>query len=147
MKPGIRFIREWADEDMVELRTEISDGRSLFVNRIYVGHQQLREAVAGLDAFKTHIYGGIFNLRFGEFGSEYASGAVDARLQFRKQGKILLRVSAQSGFDRFEEKELASEATLHLVSEPALLDEFIRALRALSKANSEQAELEAISWN
>ena len=147
MKPGIRFAKEWADEDMVELRIEISDGISAFTNRIYVAHQLLRDVVEGLHTFKKQIYGGIFNLRFGEFGSEYASGALDARFQFRKQGKILVRVSAQSGFERFEEKELASEATLYLVTEPVLLDEFVHALDALSEARSDRAELEAIYWN
>ena len=147
MKPGIRFAKEWADEDMVELRIEISDGISAFTNRIYVAHQLLREVVQGLRTFKKQIYGGIFNLRFGEFGAEYASGALDARFQFRKQGKILVSISAQSEFERFAEKEIASEAKLYLVTEPALFDEFVHALEALSVARSDQAELEAIFWN
>lgn len=147
MKPGIRFTKIWADEDMLELRVEICDGRSLFVNQIYVGHQLLVDTVSGLHRFKDQIYGGLFNLRFGEFGPEYASGALDVRMHFRKHGKLLLRVSAQSEFSRFEDRELSSDATLHLVSEPALLDNFIRGLSTLSKGDIEQAELEAIDWN
>lgn len=132
---------------MVALRVEICDGSSLFANQIYVGHQQLADNIAGLNTFKDHIYGGLFNLRFGEFGPEYASGALDVRLHFRKHGKILARVSAQSEFSRFEDQDLASEVTLHLMSEPALLDSFILALRALSEGSTDQAELEAISLN
>jgi hypothetical protein len=49
MKPGIRFRQIWADEDMLELRVEICDGRSLFVNEIYVGRQLLADTVSGLD--------------------------------------------------------------------------------------------------
>ena len=37
MKPGIRFTRIWADDEMPELQIEICDGRSLFVSEIYVG--------------------------------------------------------------------------------------------------------------
>jgi hypothetical protein len=147
MKPGIRFTKEWSDEEMVELDIEICDGNSLFANRIYVGHRQLHGIVEELHAFKDQIHGGIFNLRFGEFGAEYASGALDARLQCRKQGKILVQISAQSAFERFDEKEVASEAKLYLVSEAALLDRFIDALRAMSEGSSGQAELEAIPWN
>ena len=147
MKSGIRFIKERFDEDMVELRVETCDGNSLFINRIYVGHEYLRNVVAGLDVFKRRIYGGIFNLRLGEFGAEYASGALDARFQFRRLGKILVRVHAQSEFGHFEEKEFAAEATLYLVTEPDLLDKFIQGLHALSNATSERAELEAIFWN
>lgn len=147
MKAGIRLTRIWADDDMLELEVEICDGRSLFANRIYVGHDQLAETVSGLHVFKDQIYDGLFNLRFGEFGPEYASGALDARLHFRKQGKILVRVSAQSDFSRFDGREVASEATLYLVTEPALLDNFIVALRGLSKEENHQSELEAIPWN
>lgn len=147
MKPSIRFTKIWADEDMLELRVEICDGRSLFVNQIYVGHQLLADTVSGLHRFKDQIYGGLFNLRFGEFGPEYASGALDVRMHFRKHGKLLLRVLAQSEFSRFEDRELSSDATLNLVSEPALLDNFIVALSTFSKGDIEQAELEAIDWN
>lgn len=147
MKPSIRFVKEWSDEHVVELRIAICDGTSLFVNRIYAGHDQLRNTVAGLRGFARQIEDGMFDLRFGEFGPEYASGAFEARLRFRKHGKILARVRAQSEFNVFEDENLASAATLNLMSEPALLDEFIRALHALSEGTSPEAELEAIRWH
>ena len=147
MKPGIRFVQEWFDEHVVELRVEMCDGTSLFVTRVYAGHDQLRHAVAGLRDFASRIDGGMFDLRFGEFGPEYASGAFDARLQFRKHGKILVRVRAQSEFDAFEDEKFASEATLNLLSEAVLLDEFIRAFHSLSDGTGPEAELEAIRWN
>lgn len=68
-------------------------------------------------------------------------------MHFRKHGKLLLRVLAQSEFSRFEDRELSSDATLHLVSEPALLDNFIFVLRIMSEGGIKQEELEAIDWN
>jgi hypothetical protein len=62
-------------------------------------------------------------------------------------GKLLLRVLAESEFSRFEDRQLSSASTLHLMSEPALLNNFIRELRALSEGGVEQAELKAIGWN
>jgi hypothetical protein len=147
MKPSIRFTKIWADEDMLELRVEISDGRSLFMNQIYVGHKLLADTVLGLHQFKDQVHGGLFNLRFGEFGPEYASGALDIRMHFRKRGKLLVQISAQSEFSRFDDRELSSNARLHLLSEPALLDSFILGLRALSEGSTGQAELEAIDWS
>ena len=147
MEPGIKFNATWSDEDLTNLHVEICDGASLFATEIWVSHQQLRDTVAGLHVFKNQIRGGIFNLRFGEFGPEYASGALDVRLQFRKLAKILIQVSAQSGFTRFEDRELASEAKLYLVSEPALLDAFIDAFQAPSEGSSTEAVLEAFSLN
>lgn len=147
MKPGMRFTKLSADEDMLEVRVEISDGASLFVTRIHVGHRQLADAVSGLHRFKDHVNGGLFNLRFGEFGPEYASGALDARMHFRERARLLVRVSAQAEFSRFQDRELASEATLYLVSEPALLDNFILELGAIGNGSSDRAALEAIVWN
>jgi hypothetical protein len=147
MTPGIKLTKIWADDDMLELRVQICDGRSVFVNQIYVGHRHLAEAVLGLDRFKDQVHGGLFNLRFGEFGPEYASGALDVRMHFRKQGKVLLRVLAESEFSDFDGREIASDATLHLLSEPALLDNFVVAIRMLSEGSREHAELEAIVWN
>ena len=132
---------------MVEIRTTVCDGRSLFTNETYVGHRQLHDTVRGLLTFKDHIHGGLFNVRFGEFGAEYASGALDIRLHFRKHAKIFIRVHAQSEFRVFEDRDIASEATLFLSSEPVLLDNFIVALAALSDGTSNDAEFEAIRWD
>jgi len=147
MTPGIKLSKIWADDDMLELRVQICDGRSIFVNQIYVGHRHLAETVLGLDRFKDQVHGGLFNLRFGEFGPEYASGALDIRMHFRKQGKVLLRVLAESEFSNFDGREIASDATLYLLSEPALLDNFVAAIRMLSNGRKEEAELEAVEWN
>jgi hypothetical protein len=144
---GMKFTKLSSDEDMVQMGVEVSDGRSRFVSRIYVGHQQLADTVSGLHRFKDHIADGLFNLRFGEFGPEYASGALDVRMHFREHAKLLVRVLVQSEFSRFEDRDLASEATLHLISEPALLDNFVRALSMLSNGTGEKAEMEGIRWD
>ena len=147
MQPGIRFTKLSSDEDMLRLNIEICDGRSLFTTDVYVGHTYLADIVIGLHKFKDQIYGGLFNLRFGEFGPEYALGALDVRMHFRKGAKLFLRVSAESEFSPFGDREVASEATLYLMSEPVLLDNFIPALRMLSEGHVDQAELEVIGWN
>lgn len=107
MTPGIRFMKLWSDEDMLDLKVEVCDGNSLFTTDIYVGHKHLAETVAELHKFKDHIHGGLFNLRFGEFGPEYASGTLDVRMHFRTRGKLLLGASAESRFSRVEDRELA----------------------------------------
>lgn len=55
---------------MVELRIEVCDGTSTFSNKVYVGNQDLCNVVVALNTFKDHIYGGLYDLRFGEFGPE-----------------------------------------------------------------------------
>lgn len=57
---------------------EVADGMSRFANRVYVGFRALADTIADLDAFRTQIHGGILDVRFGEFGCEYANGAFHA---------------------------------------------------------------------
>lgn len=147
MKPCMRFIRVSADDDMVVLRVEICDGASLFTNQIYVGHDQLRVTLTGLDAFKDQYNAETFHIRFGKFGAGYASGALDAQLQHGSRGKILISAFAQSEFSQFQDSKVAGEATLYLMSELALLDDFVRAWRELSEGRGDRADLEAIQWN
>lgn len=145
MDPGVFFKKIWFDEDVVELKTDSSDGYSLFSNRVYVGHQELDDLIAGLNTFRGQVYGGLYNIRFGEFGPEYANGAFHARLHFRELGRIHLTVRAQSEFEEFGIKNVASEATLYLVSEPILLDNFIAELKALKSGLSDEAKFEAVT--
>lgn len=129
---------------MVELRIEACDGTSTFSNKVHVGHQHLREAAVKLNTFKDHIYGGIYDLRFGEFGPEYGSGAFRARLHFHERGRLLVSVNMQSEYVDFGKKNVASEASLYLISEPSLLDSFIESLRAVGDGHRINARLEAI---
>jgi len=144
MKPGIQLTKVWFDQDTVELKVDVSDGTSFFSNRVYVGYSALAEAVAQLDAFKSHIHGGLLDIRFGEFGPEYANGAFHARFHFAKPGRLYISCRQQSEFGEFSVTKVASEATLYLKTEPALLDNFISELKGLDAKWREEAHLEAI---
>ena len=143
MKPGIRFKKIWFDNELVELRIESFDGDSFFTTKVYVGHKDFEALIDGLNRFKDHVYGGIFDIKLGGFGPEYANGAFDARLHFQNRGKIHVTIKSQSDYKEFGIKTVASEATLYLVSEPALLDNFIGELRKLQAAVTDEASLEA----
>jgi len=144
MKPGILLTKIWSDDDMVELKIDVSDGVSAFSNKIYVGYSDFADNVSRLDAFKDHVHGGLVDIRFGEFGPEYASGALHARFHFPKPGRLYITCHQESGFEDFAIKKVASEATLYLKTEPALLDNFISQLKALDARKREDAYLEAI---
>ncbi|WP_308925000.1 hypothetical protein [Janthinobacterium sp. J1-1] len=145
MDTGISFLRMWADDDMVELRIEVNDGTSTFGIRVYAGHQRLKDTAAGLERFKDQIHGGIYDLRFGEFGPEYASGAFHARLQFQHGGHVHITISAQSEYFDFGKKHVANECTVYMMTEPAPLDDFVRGLKALSDGHVDKASLGAWS--
>jgi hypothetical protein len=136
------MARIWADDDMVELEIEVFNGKSRFVNTAYVGHLDLADAISGLEAFKSQSYGGIYDLRFGGFGCEYANGAFHARLHFFKPGKLYITSEQETAFIEFGKKTVASHATLYLSSEPALLDRFIVELRQLAQDVEGEALLE-----
>ncbi|MBX9605940.1 MAG: hypothetical protein K2Y51_06925 [Gammaproteobacteria bacterium] len=144
MKSGIHISRIWSDDDVVELRILVSDGAASFSNKSYIGHAALEDAVSSLQVFKGDVRGGLLDLRFGEFGPEYAGGAFHARFHFPVPGRLFVSCEQESEFVEFAKKEVASRATLYVKSEPALLDRFIGEMRALSAGNGEEAYLEAV---
>lgn len=144
MSPGIYISRIYLDDDVVELRILVSDGVSSFSNQAYVGHAALDDAISSLHVFKDHVHGGLFDLRFGEFGPEYASGAFHARFHFSVPGRLLVSCEQESEFVEFAKREVASRATMYVKSEPALLDRFIAELRAVAAGSREVAYLEAV---
>ena len=137
MKPSIHLTKIWFDDDMIELQIDVSDGISSFSNKVYVGYPAFTDVIAKLDSFKHHVHGGLLDIRFGEFGPEWASGAFHARLHFPKPGRLYISSKQQSDFEDFSVAKVASEATLYLRTEPALLDNFIAELKSLNakKAN------------
>jgi len=144
VKPGLRFSKTSSDEDVVELKIEVSDGTSVFANQVYVGYSQLADAVSQLDAFKDHVHGGLFDMQFGEFAPEFGGGAFHARFHFAKPGKLYITCRQQSEFRDFARKHAATEAMLFLETEPGLLDNFIRELKALDAKKREDAHLQTI---
>lgn len=146
MTPSISFKKIWEDDDMVELTISINDGRSLFQCDAYVGHKTMADTVEDLTVFKDHIYGGLYDLRFGEFGPEYASGAFHARFEFHRSGngKLSITARAESDWNDFTHTKVASNATLYLRTEPALFDNWLKALSALKEGLIDDAMLECI---
>ena len=146
MNPSIAFKRIWQDDDMVELTISVADGMSLFQCNTYVGHQTLTDTARNLNVFKDHVYGGLYDLRFGEFGPEYASGAFHARFEFHRSGngKLSITAKAESEWNEFTHTKVASNATLFLRTEPALFDNWLSALKALANGGRDEAVLECI---
>ena len=141
MKSGIIFENIWHDEDMYELKISSSDGNSIFVQNVYAGYGAFDETISKLDTFKTHVHGGIYDIEFGSFGPEFANGAFQARLHFQDRGKIHVSIIAQSEFEDFGIKRVASDAKLYFITETALLDNFITELKSLNNGNRTEASL------
>ncbi|MCE3607905.1 hypothetical protein LXA47_30520 [Massilia sp. P8910] len=143
MDAKIEFVKNWSDDDMSQLTISICDGASRFCHEVYVDPQRLRDAVRGLDVFKDDVYGGTYDLRFGVFGPTYAAGAFHAHFQFDRYADLLITVHAQSRFVEFPINQVASEVTLYLTALPGQLDDFVRALRAVSDGHADSATLDA----
>lgn len=126
---------------MIEVTVAVSDGRSLFSTDIYVGHSHLNKIVDELDTFKTHVYGGIYDIEFGCFGPEYASGAARIRLHFHHLARICVSAFTESEYADFSIKKISSRGEVYFYSEPGLLDNFITELRSMSKQQSDEATL------
>jgi len=141
MKPSLDIRKIWTDDDMIEVVFTVSDGQSVFATKLYVGHGTLKETVEGLDRFKAQVHGGIYDLEWGGFGPEFASGAVRIRLHFYHNARLCISGLIESEYTEFGLKKIASRGELYFYSEPALLDNFIEEMRSLSKGNDDSASL------
>jgi len=141
LKPEISIEKVWFDDDLIELKISICNGKSLFTNKVYVGSHQILELVNSLNIFKNHYYGGLKDILLGQFGREYANGAFSARLHFPKPGPLYIATHQQSEHFEFKGQEEASEAKMYLKTEPVLLDNFIQELKGLSNGINDVATL------
>lgn len=146
IKAGIRISEAWADIHMSDFEIMTSDGKSLFTHRVYVDPATLFYVVENLTQFSTKMESGSSHrIEFGKFGSDFGGGAFSVYFQIQKLGKIHIVVRGQSRYLQFGSQEVANEATLHLVSEPALLDSFINDLRGVERKLRSEAFLECIT--
>lgn len=141
MQNGISISKIWSDDDLIEVCVTVTDQTSSFSNTVYIGYGQLEELIKELRIFRDHIHGGLKDIRFGEFGPEYANGAFHARLHFRLPGKLYISTHQQSKFTSFSVGDVASEARMYLVSEPVLLDNFIATLGDFAYRGQGEASL------
>ena len=141
MNSRITLRKIWNDDDVIELTVEVSDGKSMFANTVYVTTNAIQELIKNLTVFREHIYGGLYDIRFGEFGPEYANGAFQARLHFNVPGRLFISTHQQSDFEEFAKTQVASEAKMYLKTEPILLDNFISELKALNSGANNEATL------
>ena len=144
MQKGLSITRIWSDDDLIELRIVVEDGHSCFSNTVYTSQTALLNLAKELTVFRDHIHGGIKDIRFGEFGPEYANGAFHARLHFRSPGKLFVSTHQQSEFSDSSIGQVASEAKMFLASEPILLDNFLPELRGLASGARTDAGLERV---
>jgi hypothetical protein len=144
MTPGIRLVKKWSDEDVIDLRFEVCEDRSLFVNTAYAPTDWFESAATALRTFGRQIHGGIYDLQAGEFGPEFANGAFLARFHFPTPGRLFISTHQQSDYMDFKGSKVASDAHLYLASEAVLLDRFIEELSALNRGQREDAILECV---
>lgn len=141
MSPRITLQKIWNDDDHIELTVEVSDGKSTFSNNVYISTNTIEKLIKDLTGFREQVYGGLYDIRFGEFGPEYANGAFQARLHFHSPGRLFISTHQQSDFEDFSKMQVASEARLYLKTEPILLDNFISELKEINLGTSNEASL------
>ncbi|HSQ30024.1 MAG TPA: hypothetical protein VLN49_09250 [Gemmatimonadaceae bacterium] len=144
MLPHIAITRTWLEDDVAQLAFEVCDGGSVFTTEAYAARDWGAKAAADLRTFSGQVHGGLFNLRAGESGPEYAGGCFVARFHYYNPTELLISVKQQGTFRSFKRGEVASEARMFLRTEPALLDRFVAALPALDASDGGNAILECV---
>lgn len=144
-KTSITLENVWLDDDLIELQIIVNDGINTFSVNVYDTYKNITIVQEKLKHFSIQVYGGLCDIKFGGFGQETAYGGFKARFHYANNanGKILISVNMQSDYFDFGIKKVASEAKMYLITEPGLLENFIRHLSSLENKN-EKIELECV---
>lgn len=129
------------DPDYLYMHVRASDEHASISTYMYVGHTAMRELAAALNRFKDCYTGSLFDLELGKFGPEYAGGALHARLHVQTLGAINVTIRLQTEFVPFGKRDAASEAMLYTVTSISQLDDFVRAMQAMSDGFCDEAQL------
>ncbi|MGH9718971.1 MAG: hypothetical protein ACRD8O_02070 [Bryobacteraceae bacterium] len=144
MATFIRISPDWSDEDVLQLRIEVSDGASTFVSSAYVSPDWFGETADALERFGKQVYGGLYDMEAGTPGPEFAGGSFLARFHWYKPTGLFISARHESDFFDFKGHQVANEAKLFLRTEPALLDRFIAELRAVGPSRGSVVTLTCI---
>jgi hypothetical protein len=79
-----------------------------------------------------------------EADDPHAGPGLPGRAPLSQAGKLFITCRQQSDFEDFARKNVASEATLYLKTEPVLLDNFLKQLKGLDGKKRDDAYLETI---
>lgn len=143
-RPGLTLTRVWSDESMLELRIDVCDGTSSFVNEVYAGFAGLEEDLVELQFLLGRPEAGAYELAFGDVGRTWSGGGFRARFRFAVPGRLLVSCEQTSAPVELGTTKVANSASIHLRSEPALLDRFVRELAAVAGGHRQTAFLEGV---
>jgi hypothetical protein len=128
---------------MDELRVAIEGPDTGFAVTAYVCRNDFMKALQDLRLFAKAIHGGLCDMRLGDFGPEYANGAVHVRFHW-VEGRIHLTCRMQTDFGDFGLKRVADEALIHARTEPALNDSFLAGLGSFVDRKRDEVVLELV---
>ena len=140
---ALRLTINRDDPDYLYATVQVSDEHATFSTSIYVGHAAMRNTAAALQEFGRHAPGALFDFdfAFGRFGSEYAGGALHVQLQVQTLGVINMTMRVESQVRPFGQLRVSSGATLYATTSFGQLDDFVRAMQAISDGFCDEAQL------
>ncbi len=141
MTTKIEFQKLWVDEKSTSIDVSVFSGTSIFTTNVVTSLDLLLSQTMRLKALGNEIYGGIFDLTLGNFGEEYAYGAVSARMHFTEPGVLSIACCLETEFFVFGKRRVANNARIYLCAEVNSLDIFIFELENLVAEKTQIATL------
>ncbi|MBH5330317.1 hypothetical protein H9Q10_11650 [Eikenella sp. S3360] len=147
MNQFIRFRQIINDYDLLEWEIIASNHQSTFRTKIYTGKENCISILNDLRDLSKQL-DGIYDLRLGGLGEEYAGGAFTARLHFSENhhSRLFIKVYLETEYFKFKSRMVSSMATMYFVTEPILFDTFITQFSGILNETREDAILPCIKF-
>lgn len=144
MRVGVS-IERLGGHDSDYYQVTVGGEQASFSTHLYLGNETWLDIANAVERFDPVSAKASAAVHIGSFDPRVAGGAVGMRLLARGMEKVLLSVHAQGESFQFGGELVADEASFHLITEPALLDNFVSELRSMALGSTSRATLSAMA--
>lgn len=137
MQTGIRFIKDWSDEEFPRLAIIVTDQQVRLVTEVFGGASEIHRMVEQLSQFQQQVTNAPCTLHFDKFYQEFAYGSMLITLEGRSENVMTLHVTIRSS----SASPWQGQATLKLQTDNAALTTFIQSLTKLAGKGNHRALL------
>ncbi|MGO1069802.1 hypothetical protein [Lysobacter sp. CA199] len=144
MGKSIAFTKLRLQDGRLDLRIETCDERGVVSCEIHATDRELERFADDLHGFRNVSNQSACEFQLGTFEPESANGGIRIRIRFHAPGTLALTVSQRQAPQEPGGDRVHAAASMHVLSEPALLDDFISQWSGLVAGSRDEATLRCL---
>jgi len=142
----VKFFAESSSRDEFELNIRIESASAMMRTEMYVSEIKIIGFIKQIENYALNSNFGLLSLQFGEFGHEYAGGAVYFRFNTKKPDEISLSIYAESNHTKTFDSYVAENLKMHCTTDYREIENFICGLKKFLTNEANEAILKITNY-